>query len=124
MREKILLIEDNIDLIEIMRVYLTHCGYRVLFAQNGVEAIKKAGSENPDLVITDIMLEDMDGVRIALELRKDVKTRYIPILAVTAKTFSEANDEIMPNVFDAILKKPVDLRQFDAAVQKFLKEDH
>ena len=106
-----------------MRVYLTHCGYRVLFAQNGIEAIKKAASEIPDLVITDIMLEDMDGVRIALELRKDVRTRHIPILAVTAKTLSEANYEIMSNVFDDILKKPVDLRQFDAAIQKFLKED-
>ena len=121
MKEKILLIEDNIDLIEIMRVYLTHRGYCVLFAQNGFEAIKKARSEIPDLVITDIMLKDMDGVRIALELRKNVKTRHIPILAVTAKTFSESNDEIMSNVFDDILKKPVDLHQFDAAIEKFLK---
>jgi two-component system alkaline phosphatase synthesis response regulator PhoP len=121
-KEKILLIEDNIDLIEIMRVYLTHRGYRVLFAQNGLEAIETAGSEIPDLVITDIMLQDMDGVRIALELRKDARTRHIPILALTAKTFSEVNDEIMPNVFNDILKKPVNLHQFEAKIQKLLKE--
>lgn len=122
MKEKILLIEDNIDLIEIMRVYLTHRGYRVLFAQNGLEAIETAGSEIPDLVITDIMLQDMDGVRIALELRKDARTRHIPILALTAKTFSEVNGEIMPNVFNDILKKPVNLHQFEAKIQKLLKE--
>jgi two-component system alkaline phosphatase synthesis response regulator PhoP len=121
-KEKILLIEDNIDLIEIMRVYLTHRGYRVLFAQNGLEAIETAGSEIPDLVITDIMLQDMDGVRIALELRKDARTRHIPILALTAKTFSEVNDEIMPNVFNDILQKPVNLHQFEAKIQKLLKE--
>jgi len=122
MKEKILLIEDNIDLIKIMRLYLTYRGYRVLIAQNGFEAIETAGSEIPDLVITDIMLQDMDGVRIALELRKDAKTRHIPILALTAKTFSEANDEIMPNVFNDILKKPVNLHQFEAKIEELLKE--
>ena len=110
------------DLIKIMRLYLTHRGYRVLIAQNGFEAIETAGSEIPDLVITDIMLQDMDGVRIALELRKDAKTRHIPILALTAKTFSDAYDEIMPNVFNDILKKPVNLHQFEAKIQKLLKE--
>ena len=123
-KEKILLIEDNTDLIKIMRLYLTHRGYRVLFAQNGLEAIETAGSEIPDLVITDIMLQDqdMDGVRIALELRKDAKTRHIPILALTAKTFSDAYDEIMPNVFNDILKKPVNLHQLEAKIEELLKE--
>ena len=122
MKEKILLIEDNIDLIKIMRLYLTYRGYRVLIAQNGFEAIETAGSEIPDLVITDIMLQDMDGVRIALELRKDAKTRHIPILALTAKTFSENEDEILPKVFNDFLKKPANLRQFEAKIQELLKE--
>jgi DNA-binding response OmpR family regulator len=117
-KEKILLIEDNRDLIEIMRMYLTHHGYNVLLAQNGFEAIETASSELPDLVVTDIMLEDIDGVRIALELRKDAKTRHIPILALTAKTFG---DEIMPNVFNDILRKPANLHQFEAKIQKLLK---
>ncbi len=119
MKEKILLIEDNIDLIEIMRLYLTHRGYRVLQAQDGFEAIETATSEIPDLVVMDVMLKDMDGVQIALELRKDAKTRHIPILALTAKTFT---DEIMPNVFNDILRKPANLHQFEAKIQKLLQE--
>jgi len=118
-KEKILLIEDNLDLIEIMRMYLTYHGYSVLLAQNGFEAIETASSELPDLVVTDIMLQDMDGVRIAWELRNDAKTRHIPILALTAKTFT---DEIIPNVFNDILRKPANLHQFDAKIQKLLKE--
>jgi DNA-binding response OmpR family regulator len=118
-KEKILLIEDNLDLIEIMRLYLTHRGYRVLHAQNGLDAIDTAGSEIPDLVVMDVMLQDMDGVQIASELRKDTKTRHIPILALTAKTFT---DEIMPNVFNDILRKPADLHQFEAKIQKLLQE--
>jgi CheY-like chemotaxis protein len=117
--EKILLVEDNLDLIEIMRMYLTHHGYTVLLAQSGFEAIETACSELPDLVVMDVMLQDMDGVQIASELRKDVKTRHIPILALTAKTFS---DEIMPNVFNDILRKPANLHQFEAKIQKLLKE--
>jgi CheY-like chemotaxis protein len=120
--EKILLIEDNLDLIEIMRVFLTHRGYRVLFAQNGLKAIETARSELPDLVITDVMLEEMDGVQIALQLRKDPKTCHIPILALTAKTFSDNENEILPKVFNDFLRKPANLHQFEAKIQKVLKE--
>ena len=100
-------------------MYLTHHGYTVLLAQNGFEAIETAGSEIPDLVVMDVMLQDMDGVQIASELRKHAKTRHIPILAVTAKTFT---DESMPNVFNDILGKPANLHQFDAKIQKLLQE--
>jgi CheY-like chemotaxis protein len=120
--QKILLIEDNLDLIEIMRVFLTHRGYRVLFAQNGLKAIETARFELPDLVITDVMLDEMDGVQIALQLRKDPKTCHIPILALTAKTFSDNENEILPKVFNDFLKKPANLHQFEAKIQKVLKE--
>ena len=120
--EKILLIEDNLDLIEIMRVFLTHRGYRVLFAQNGFEAIEVACSELPDLVITDVMLQGLDGVQVALLLRKDPKTSHIPILALTAKTFSDSENEILPKVFNDFLKKPANLHQFEAKIQKVLKQ--
>jgi CheY-like chemotaxis protein len=120
--KKILLIEDNLDLIEIMRVFLAHRGYRVLFAQNGLKAIETARSERPDLVITDVMLEEMDGVQIALQLRKDPKTCHIPILALTAKTFSDNENEILPKVFNDFLRKPANLHQFEAKIQKVLKE--
>ena len=122
MKEKILLIEDNLDLIEIMRVFLTHRGYSVLVAQNGSRAIATAKSELPDLVITDVMLEEMDGVQIALQLRKDPKTCHIPILALTAKTFSEIENQISPKVFNDFLRKPANLHQFEAKIQKVLKE--
>ena len=122
MKEKILLIEDNLDLIEIMRVFLTYRGYRVLVAQNGFKAIEIARFELPDLVITDVMLEEMDGVQIAIQLRKDPKTCHIPILALTAKTFSENEDEILPKVFDDFLKKPANLHQFEAKIQKVLEK--
>jgi CheY-like chemotaxis protein len=122
MKEKILLIEDNLDLIEIMRVFLTYRGYRVLVAQNGFKAIEIVRFELPDLVITDVMLEEMDGVQIAIQLRKDPKTCHIPILALTAKTFSENEDEILPKVFDDFLKKPANLHQFEAKIQKVLEE--
>jgi CheY-like chemotaxis protein len=122
MKEKILLIEDNLDLIEIMRVFLTYRGYRVLLAQNGFKAIEIARFELPDLVITDVMLEEMDGVQIAIQLRKDPKTSHIPILALTAKTFSENEDEILPKVFDDFLRKPANLHQFEAKIQKVLQE--
>jgi DNA-binding response OmpR family regulator len=121
-KAKILLIEDNPDLIEIMRLFLTHRGYRVLLAQNGSRAVETARSEVPDLVVTDVILEEMDGVQIALQLRKDPKTFHIPILALTAKTFSEDEIQILPQIFNDFLKKPASLHQFEAKIQEVLQE--
>jgi DNA-binding response OmpR family regulator len=121
-KEKILLIEDNPDLIEIMRLFLTYRGYRVLLSQNGYRAIKTARTELPDLVITDVILEEMDGVQIALQLRKDPKTCHIPILALTAKTFSETENQILPKIFNGFLQKPANLHQFEAKIQEVLQE--
>ena len=121
MKEKILLVEDNVDLRELMQVFLTYRGYRVLHAQSGFEAVETAGAELPDLVVTDVLLRDMDGVEVALELRKNAKTCHIPILALTGKSFKD-NDGVIAKVFNDFLLKPANLHQLEAKIQKLLKE--
>ena len=118
MKEKILLVEDNEELRELMQVFLRYRGYRVLHAQSGFEAVETAGAELPDLVVTDVLLRDMDGVEVALKLRKDAKTCHIPILALTGKSFSKEKDK----VFNDFLLKPANLHQLEAKIQKLLKQ--
>lgn len=84
MAEKILIIDDDEDIVESMKIVLKNSGYSVLSAASGAEGLAKAKSEKPDLIVLDVMLESIDkGFEVARELKGgDLKT--IPILMLTA----------------------------------------
>ncbi|HET7360616.1 MAG TPA: response regulator transcription factor [Salinimicrobium sp.] len=83
----ILLVDDEPDILEIIRYNLSSEGYRVITAENGAEGVKKAKKENPDLIILDVMMPEMDGIE-ACE-----KIRQIPELSETVITFLTARGE-------------------------------
>jgi two-component system alkaline phosphatase synthesis response regulator PhoP len=85
-REKILVVEDESDLRELMTYNLTREGYRVVTAENGAEGLRKARKEAPDLLLLDLMLPDLDGIEICRRLKKDPLTASLPIIMVTAKS--------------------------------------
>jgi DNA-binding response OmpR family regulator len=92
-REKILVVEDETDLREVLSYNLTRDGYRVVTAENGAEGLRKARKEAPDLLLLDLMLPDLDGVEICRRLKKDPLTATLPIIMVTAK--SEEPDVVL-----------------------------
>ena len=83
MKEKILIIEDEEDLVKGLKLNLADDGYEVDWASDGVEGIRKALEERPDLIILDIMLPKMNGLDICRELRQ--QKIGIPIIMLTAK---------------------------------------
>lgn len=92
-REKILVVEDEADLREVLAYNLTRDGYRVVTAESGAEGLRKARKEVPDLVLLDLMLPDLDGVEVCRRLKKDPLTATLPIIMVTAK--SEEADVVL-----------------------------
>jgi len=84
-RQKILVVEDEPDLLEILEYNLTREGFRVLTARDGEAGLKQARAELPDALILDLMLPGMDGLEICRRLRADDVTRALPIVMVTAK---------------------------------------
>jgi len=85
MRQKILLIDDDVDLVEMNRAYLAQNGYDVISAYNGTDGLEKARSEQPDLVVLDVMMTDVgEGFEVARELKNDDKTKKIPIIMLTS----------------------------------------
>jgi CheY-like chemotaxis protein len=87
-RERILIIEDDHDL----RAYLKNSlksNYTILEASNGLEGLEEAVNHLPDIIISDIMMPEMDGIEMCKELKNNVKTSHIPILLLTAKTAEE-----------------------------------
>jgi len=122
----ILVIDDDIDLVEIIRVTLENEGYRVIDAQNGERGLARAKADGPDLVVLDVMMGSIDeGFQVAYQLRSDDATREIPILMLTAVAdqtgfdFDPAKDqEFLP--VDEFLEKPVSPRRLIDVVRKHL----
>lgn len=84
-KKRILLVDDEKDLVETMVFQLESIGYEVITAYNGQEALEKARKDNPDLIILDLMLPKIDGYKVCRMLKFDEKYKHIPIVLFTAR---------------------------------------
>ncbi len=122
----ILVIDDDIDLVEIIRVNLEAAGFKVIDAQNGERGIERARADSPDLILLDVMMGNVDeGFQVAYQLRKDPSTKEIPILMLTAVAdqtgfgFDRDKDQDFLPV-DEFLEKPISPRKLVDMVRKHL----
>jgi len=84
-KERILVVDDEEDLLELIRFHLSREGYQLVLAATGEDALKKAGREAFDLVVLDLMLPGLDGLEVAKALKAEARTRTLPIIMLTAK---------------------------------------
>ncbi len=82
-RKKILVVEDHLELLELLRLQFKEEGFATATATDGVEAVRKARSLVPDLILLDVMLPELDGFAVCELLRRDSSTRHIPIIMVS-----------------------------------------
>lgn len=122
MKKQILLVEDDRDMAEVMKMELECLGYGVRMAENGVDGIEIAISELPDLIVMDILLPRMDGLQAATRVRKNPKTQAIPILAATALATPGDREKCLSNGCDGYIAKPFTHRQLGAAIKKLLEK--
>lgn len=120
-KSKILYIEDNVDNMTLVKRVLEVEGYEVIGAANGTEGLAKARQIEPDLVITDINLPDIDGYAITETLKNDAKTAHIPIIAMTANVMKKDRDQIHKVGCDGYIAKPIDIDVLPEQVENFLK---
>lgn len=90
MAKKILIVDDEPLIVQMLASRLEASGYDVISATDGEQALEKARSENPDLVILDVMLPKVDGYQVCATLKQDVRYQHIPIVLFTAKAGEEA----------------------------------
>jgi two-component system alkaline phosphatase synthesis response regulator PhoP len=83
--ERILVVDDEEDVLELVRYNLDRSGYQTEIASSGEEALSKARKSLPDLIILDLMLPGIDGLEVCKKLKSDVKTEQIPVVMLTAK---------------------------------------
>jgi two-component system, OmpR family, alkaline phosphatase synthesis response regulator PhoP len=118
-RPKILLVDDDVDLVKVMSGALESKAYEVIVAYNGQEGLEKARKEKPDLVVLDILMPVADGFTFADQFRKEPSLAKIPVLALTS--FSESLGQPFPFEVTEYIMKPIKPRDLVAKVEGFLK---
>lgn len=117
-KEKILVVDDDKNICDLLRMYLEKEGYAVVMAHNGIDAVNAFNASNPDLILLDIMLPQLDGWQVCREIRK---VSEAPIIMLTAK------DEVFDKVLglelgaDDYVTKPFDTKEIVARIKAVLR---
>jgi CheY-like chemotaxis protein/MinD-like ATPase involved in chromosome partitioning or flagellar assembly len=120
MSEKILIIDDDLDTLRLVGLMLQRQGYQISAATNGQQGLEKAFEEDPDLILLDVMMPDMDGYEVTRRLRQNPATLETPILMFTAKT--QLDDKVIGYEVGAndYLTKPTHPSELQARVKTLL----
>lgn len=119
---KVLLIDDSHDALDILEIML-YKNFEIHISLNGFDGLKKAEEESPDLIITDIMMPVMDGIRFFNNLKKQEKTSHIPVIAVTSFLKKITRRSLLNIGFDAVLSKPFEHKTIMDAINKILQKN-
>ena len=121
MREKILIVEDEPDIVTMLEYNLKKEGFRVTSASDGQEALRRAEREHPDIIILDLMLPEIDGLEVCKTLKQSSNTADIPIIMLTAK--AQETDKIVGLELgaDDYITKPFSIRELTARVKAVLR---
>jgi signal transduction histidine kinase len=118
---QVLVVEDNPDMREFVAFELQG-DYRVLKATNGIEGVRVAGESLPDVIISDVMMPEMDGYQLCREIRKDPRTMHIPIILLTARAEMAMKIEGLEHGADDYLTKPFNAQELRAKIKALLEQ--
>ena len=121
MARKILAVDDEEDILELLRYNLVQEGYQVVCSESGEDALSRAVSADFDLILLDLMLPGIDGLEVAKRLKKDPRTNHVPIIMITAK--GEEADVVkgLELGADDYITKPFSPRVLDARIKAVLR---
>jgi DNA-binding response OmpR family regulator len=121
-KRKVLLIEDDVDMSEAVRLRLESNGYEVVVAHDGLEGFDMARTQKPDLIILDVMLPKMDGFTVCRMLKYDESYKNIPVIMFTArvqKTDIQHGTEVGANAY---VTKPFKAEELLAQINTLIKD--
>lgn len=121
MPKKVLVIEDEMHIIELLRYNITAAGYDFYYAENGKSGLDICLNENIDLLILDLMLPDIDGMDLCKKIKNNEKTKNVPIIMLTAK--SDEFDKVLGLELgaDDYITKPFSIRELMARIKAVLR---
>ena len=120
MSKTVLIVEDNELNMKLFHDLLESQGYATLQTRDGIEALKLARENTPDLILMDIQLPEVSGLEVAKWIKEDDNLKAIPIIAVTAFAMKGDEEKIRQGGCEAYLAKPISVAKFLDLVQKYL----
>jgi len=121
-RSKIMVVDDEAVNVEVLREWLEYEGYEVVTASDGNEAIQRAESEHPDLILLDVIMPHLNGFLVCKRLKTSEQTRSIPIVFLTGADFKQAQDRAIASGADGYLAKPIGSQELLTMVKSVLSE--
>jgi DNA-binding response OmpR family regulator/nitrogen-specific signal transduction histidine kinase len=119
-RQKVLIVEDHPDMRDLLRQILEK-NYDILLAENGRQGIRQALAEVPDLVISDVMMPEMDGIEMTTNLKSNTITSHIPVILLTVKSETEHRISGFETGADAYITKPFVLEELEVRIRKLIE---
>jgi DNA-binding response OmpR family regulator len=121
-KKRILIVDDEPDLLETVQINLEIEGYECLVAYDGFRGFERARKEKPDLIILDVMLPGMNGYKVCRLLKFDEKYKHIPIIMLTAETQDKDRQTGQETGADFYMTKPFSADKLLAKVREYLGE--
>ncbi len=118
-KKKILIVEDNKDSSEILRLFITKIGHHAIKAKNSKEGITLAEAEEPDLIFMDVALPEVDGIQTTAMLRQNPKTSHIPVVALTAWISALWQEKAAKVGIVTYLIKPISLQTLKETIEEY-----
>ena len=121
MADRILIIEDDLDVLESVSGLLSSSGYTVLTATTGRHGLEKAQKEQPDLILTDLMLPHMNGYEVCTMLKQDTRYQRIPVIVWSATKLEDKDAQVAKECgADVFLLKTLDPKQLLRTIQDLI----
>jgi two-component system phosphate regulon response regulator PhoB len=121
MAETVLVVEDEQDVVDLLRYHLNRAGFAVSIAGTGLLGLEKARTERPDVIILDLMLPEMHGEKVCKALKEDASTAAIPIIMLTAKGLPDERIQGLELGADDYVAKPFSPKELVLRVQALLR---
>jgi two-component system, cell cycle response regulator len=119
--ERILVVDDNVDNLEIIQARLTSRGFEVVTASDGLQALDLVRRDSPHLLLLDVMMPGMDGFEVSRRIKSDPELPFIPIILITAKGETADKVEGLDAGADDYLTKPLNFPELEARVRSMLR---
>jgi DNA-binding response OmpR family regulator len=122
MKEKVLVVDDEWEIRDVLSNFLTEKGYEVILASNGEEAIELAEKENPHVILLDVKMPGIDGIETCSRLKEGEKTRSIPVIMITA--FGDREIEAYLEGADDFIVKPFNMVEITFRIESMSRIRH
>jgi DNA-binding response OmpR family regulator len=119
MGDKVMAVDDELQMRDLLNLFLTRNGYEVILASNGEDAIELAEKENPQIILLDIKMPGIDGIEVCRRLRADRKTQSIPIIMISG--LGDHKLEAIEAGADDFINKPIDMLELSTRIKSIIR---